>query len=64
MWTHHDNYNAMREGWLITSFGFYQIVRPQEYIENRAKEGSSLHVRAIQHLALCKLLNISTAPKD
>lgn len=72
MWTRRDNYIAGREGWMILSFGLYTMDNKyskmhggiRKHIEDHAKDGSELHIKAIQHLALCKLLNISAAPKD
>lgn len=53
MWTLADDNEAWLEGWWINSTGITKL----EYVLARAAEDSDLHVRALQHVALCKLTN-------
>lgn len=54
MWTLLDDYIAWGEGWWVGPNG---IVGDLAYVAARALEGSDLHARAIQHVALCALTN-------
>lgn len=54
MWTLADDNDAWSEGWWVGSSG---IIGNFEFVKARAAEGSELHSKAIQHVALCKLTN-------
>ena len=54
MWTLLDDYIAWDEGWWVGPNG---IVGDLAYVAAQALEGSDLHARAIQHVALCALTN-------
>jgi hypothetical protein len=62
MWTLRDDNNAWLEGWWISSTGFTSTTRDAvAYVTKRAAEGSAFHIRAVRHVALCKLKNINPA---
>lgn len=71
MWTYTDNAEARLDGWHITVCGiwpqwhmFQSFEDALVHVQACAAEGSELHIRALQHLALCRLLNSNPAPKD
>jgi hypothetical protein len=62
MWTLRDDNNAWLEGWWISPRGFTSTTRDAvAYVTKRAVEGSTFHIRAVRHVALCKLRNINPA---
>ena len=71
MWTYEDNARAYEEDWWMGTRGIYAIgfsavsdARALQFVRNRAAAGSEFHIKAIQHLALCKLLNVSAHAGD
>lgn len=71
MWTYEDDNRAWYENWWMGVKGIYAVwlstmsdSQALQFVMNRAAAGSELHIKAIQHLALCKLLNVSAHAGD
>ena len=69
MWTVEDNRMAWNDGWWIGSLGLHSngyggvpVAKTLERITQLAANGNPFHIRALQHLALCKLLNLNPLP--